>query len=381
MPNNRGTRRSFGAIRQLPSGRYQCRYIGPDAVEYRAPRTFSTHDDAAAWCAAERRLIDLDVWTPPAEREAKKVASESTVTVQQFAEKWLDHRAKPLTPKTRAHYVSVLDAKIYPVLGDLDIRGVTKNVVAVWYAGLDHSKATATAHAYQVLRALMNGAVEAGVVPENPCQIKDAGRTKTRRNLDLLSAAELTTVTELMPKRYRAAVLVAAWAGLRFGELTELRRRDLTNNGTVLRIRRAVTFIPEQGFIVGKPKSEEGVRDVTLPPHIVPILAEHVEQFAAAGRDGLIFTNTKGERVSQSAFTKPFKDALKTIDRAEVRVHDLRHYGAVAAAQAGGTTRELMARLGHSTPEMSMRYQHAAAGRDAEIAERMSKMIEERPSE
>jgi len=59
--------------------------------------------------------------------------------------------------------------------------------------------------------------------------------------------------------------------------------------------------------------------------------------------------------------------------RPDLRVHDLRHTGAVLAAQSGATLAELMARIGHSTPQMALRYQHVARGRDAEIAARMSK--------
>jgi hypothetical protein len=48
----------------------------------------------------------------------------------------------------------------------------------------------------------------------------------------------------------------------------------------------------------------------------------------------------------------------------------------VLAAQSGATTAELMHRLGHTTPEMALRYQHVAEGRDAEIAERLSKLAQ-----
>ena len=50
--------------------------------------------------------------------------------------------------------------------------------------------------------------------------------------------------------------------------------------------------------------------------------------------------------------------------------------GAVLAAQTGATLAELMGRLGHTTPGAAMRYQHAAADRDAEIARRLSAMVD-----
>ncbi|WP_425564639.1 hypothetical protein [Nostocoides vanveenii] len=56
--------------------------------------------------------------------------------------------------------------------------------------------------------------------------------------------------------------------------------------------------------------------------------------------------------------------------RPDLRVRDLRHTGAVLAAQSGATLAELMGRIGHSTPQMALRYQHVARGREAEIAAR-----------
>ena len=61
-------------------------------------------------------------------------------------------------------------------------------------------------------------------------------------------------------------------------------------------------------------------------------------------------------------------------DRPDLRFHDLRHSGAVLAAATGATLAELMGRLGHSTPAAAMRYQHAAQGRDKQIAALLSKL-------
>jgi len=62
--------------------------------------------------------------------------------------------------------------------------------------------------------------------------------------------------------------------------------------------------------------------------------------------------------------------------RPDLRFHDLRHSGAVLAAATGASLAELMARLGHSTPTAAIRYQHAAKGRDHEIAALLSKLAE-----
>ena len=67
-------KRSFGAIRRLPSGRYQS-FPGPDLQRHVAPTTFLTKDAAIVWLTRERRLIEAyaeDVnahWLSPAARE------------------------------------------------------------------------------------------------------------------------------------------------------------------------------------------------------------------------------------------------------------------------------------------------------------------------
>ena len=69
-----------------------------------------------------------------------------------------------------------------------------------------------------------------------------------------------------------------------------------------------------------------------------------------------------------------FYKARDKANRPDLRFHDLRHSGAVLAAATGATLAELMGRLGHSTPAAAMRYQHAAQGRDREIAALLSKL-------
>ena len=93
-----------------------------------------------------------------------------------------------------------------------------------------------------------------------------------------------------------------------------------------------------------------------------------------AGRDGLLFpaAHDPAAHMRPATLYKVFYPAREAAGRPDLRFHDLRHTGAVLAASTGATLAELMARLGHSTPGAAMRYQHAAKGRDAEIAALLS---------
>jgi hypothetical protein len=57
------SKRSFGGIRRLPSGRYQANYTGPDAQLHNAPHTFETREDAEAWLTDVRRQISRGEWS------------------------------------------------------------------------------------------------------------------------------------------------------------------------------------------------------------------------------------------------------------------------------------------------------------------------------
>ena len=115
---------------------------------------------------------------------------------------------------------------------------------------------------------------------------------------------------------------------------------------------------------------------IQQPPHLLPPLREHLALNIVGGRDGLLFPGRDGGHLPQSTLAWHFTRARETAGRPDLRWHDLRHTGAVLAASTGATLAELMARLGHSTPGAALRYQHAAQGRDSQIAAALSALAQ-----
>lgn len=150
---------------------------------------------------------------------------------------------------------------------------------------------------------------------------------------------------------------------------------DIRNG--VIRVRRAVVTT-KAGFVVKTPKSDAGVRDVAIPPHLLPAVRAHLLEHTAPLPDALLFyaANDPGQHLRQSALARVFYPARDKAGRPDLRFHDLRHTGAVLAAQTGATLAELMGRPGHSTSQAAMRYQHVAQDRDALIASKLSALAE-----
>lgn len=368
--------RGFGWIRKLPSGRWQASYIGPDLIRHTAPSTFDDKDTAVVWLAGERRHVQAEDWQPPKSRRAA-INRESFAN---YSKAWVETRRTkkgPLKPRTRSHYLALLDRVLIPTFGPIAVRNITPEAVDAWYARLDPSTPTLNAHCYALLKSICKTAVEKKILIGNPCQIRGAGNADTVRKIEPASLAELETIATSVPTRYQLMVLLAAWCALRFGELTELRRSDIDKSHGIIKIRRAVAWV-DSDAVVGSPKSDAGIRDVAIPPHLMPAVQAHLAAMPVAGKDALMFPSASDPHTHMrpATLTRVYYPARKAAGRPDLPFHGLRHTGATLAAQTGATLAELMSRLGHSTPAAALRYQHSARGRDAEIAGLLSKMAE-----
>jgi integrase len=142
----------------------------------------------------------------------------------------------------------------------------------------------------------------------------------------------------------------------------------------VIRVERGVVRADGR-YQTGTTKSDAGRRDVTIPPHLLPAIEDHLTKHVGKDRDSLLFPAVHGGRhLAPATLYRQFYKARDKAGRPDLRFHDLRHTGAVLAAATGATLAELMGRLGHSTPAAALRYQHIAGGRDKEIAQLLSKL-------
>ncbi|RFZ03848.1 putative prophage phiRv2 integrase [Mycobacterium marinum] len=366
-------KRSFGNIRALPSGRYQVRFTDPDGNYITAPKTFAAKIDAEAWLTDRRREIDAKLWNPAV------VAKPDSITFSAYASAWLAGRqvaGRPIKRRTREHYQDILDDHLSGAFGNRQLRSIKPKDVREWYAATLTDRPTMRSHAYSLLRTILGSAVNDELIEANPCRIVGAGRAKRVHKIRPASVEELAVLTNAMPERLRLMVTLASWCALRFGEAVELRRGDVDLSQEVIRIERAAVRTNGGTFEVTTPKSEASVRDVTIPPHIIPQIEDHLSRYVGNKRDSLLFPAQHGGHLAPATLSRHWYRARKAAKRDDLRWHDLRHSGAVLAAATGASLAELMARLGHSTPQAAMRYQHAAQGRDRQIAALLSKIAE-----
>jgi integrase len=298
-----------------------------------------------------------------------------------YADRWVSQRPG-LRPRTVELYRWLLRKHVAPDLGGVELGRLSTAVVRQWRAdrlaaGVSES---VTAKAYRLIRAVLNTAVdEDKIIQRNPCRVRGADRESPDER-PVLTVAQVFDLANRMPDRFRALVLLAAFASLRWGEVTALRRCDVGEDASWLRVSRALVEVPGQGLIVGPPKSRAGVRELVVPTAIRPDLLRHLDSFVKADPTALLFTGERdGNAVRRPNFSQRVKWTKVVADMglAGLHFHDLRHAGNIWASKAGTSTKDLMARMGHDDMRAALIYQRATSDADERIADRLSALVEE----
>lgn len=360
-----GKRRRFGQLRKLPSGTYQASFVTPTGKRQNAPSTFRTKTDAVRWLAQVEADLSRGTWlNDDLGRQAFGGYARAYLRDNpKIGPRWREtcHR------NMRLHMAA---------LENMPLIAITPPVVREWHATAlrGNGGRTSIQQSYRFLHAVMACAVRDGAIRANPCNIPGAGSDRAKER-PVASIAQVAALVDAITPWYRAAVLLAAWCGLRRGEVVALRRKDIDlDAGTVTVRHNRVELLESPGAAFdADPKTDAGKRTVAVPPHVLPFLQEHMSKWAGPDR---VFVGRDGQPVRGDAIRQAFTRARRKVGMPGFRFHDLRHTGQTLAASAGATTRDLMRRLGHASPVAANRYLHTVDGRDAQIAAALSELAE-----
>jgi integrase len=367
-----GRRRQLGGIDRLPSGRWRARLIDPATGRRTSLGTFKTKADAERAFASATSDQQKGAWVAP---------DKGRVTLDDYARQWLETRltrkGERLRPKTRQLYEGFLRLHILPTLGSAPLARLTTSGIRSWHAGLlaEGLGASSVAKCYRLLRTILNTAVEDGLIVANPCTIKGAGvEPADERPLPTLAQVN-ALATEVKPQ-YRALILLAAFGGLRRGELLGLDRRDVDLLHRTVTVRVQRTEDDGGHHLVGAPKTDAGRRTLVLPATLVPEIEAHLDEWTPPEPDAPVFVGPRGGPLRIATWKREWTRVRRVLDLEGVRLHDLRHLAGTMAAATGASTKELMHRLGHASPRAALRYQHATAERDEAIADGIDRILE-----
>lgn len=363
-------RRAGGGVDRLPSGRYRVRIITPEGRRV----SIGTHATRRAAEAAYASAVTE-------QRDGPLAPLTAGSSLGAYATRWLEtrltSRGEPLRPRVREMYQGQLDRYIVPDLGHVACDQLTTAMVRTWIVRLRSEAGpgvSTAAKCYRLLRSIMATAVQDGVARVNPCVIKGAG-IEPADERPIPTVAEVHALADAIAPRFRCVVLLAAFVGLRKGEILGLRRCDVDLDGRAIAVVQQRQLDAAGTHLVGPPKTDAGRRTIAIPAAVVDDLRRHLERYAQGGTDGYVITGDKGGPVTPHMLQTAWARAREVVGVEHLHLHDLRHLAGTLAATTGAGTKELMYRLGHASPQAALRYQHATKARDVAIADAMDALI------
>lgn len=245
-------------------------------------------------------------------------------------------------------------------LGALPLDAATRDDVAGWVrtqerAG-DASKTIANRQG--LLSAALTRAVDDGLVVRNVAARVRIARTE-QREMTFLTPPEFQIVLERAHPHYRPLLMWLFGTGMRLGEATALRVKDVHPEFTPATATVARAWKKGGGF--GPPKTAAGRRTLSVPAVLIDTIRPLI---AGRGPDELVFVNTAGRRVQQASLHDLWQSWVTDwhFDRATgkktkrspalgkvPRIHDLRHSHAAWMIGQGMSLFDLKNRLGHES--------------------------------
>jgi integrase len=383
-------KRRFGALRKLPSGRWQARFLTPEGREITAPHTFATKTDARLFLDAVEVDQRRGVWHDPTPARNETLRTWST--------RWFAQHAVALTPSTAFSYRGLLDCCVLDRvvddreigLGDLALTSLTPMRVGEWLADLQRSglSASRVRKAYRVLSLAMDAAVRDRLLPASPCGKHHRLPRLPEHEPTILTVAQVEALvanlrngcpprgkdrSSCQPIRPNPALALVvellAYGGLRIGEALALRRRHVDVLGCRPVVTESLTEVDGQ-FSFGPTKTHQ-VREVPLPRGLLVDLERHLDAEVDMRTDALLFTSETGGPVRYRSLRRSFDASCRRVGLLAVTPHSLRASCASWVAESDGVL-EAARRLGHARSSITTRhYARPMAGGDTVVADRL----------
>ncbi|RKT31447.1 phage integrase family protein [Microbacterium sp. AG1240] len=359
----RASRRTFGNVKKLPSGRFLARYTAPDGTARAVKGTFRTKTDADAALNRIRIQQEDRTWLDPNHRAP---------TLGQYIEHFhLVRRGRgggPVKPRTRQLADGQLQRYILPSFGESPLDLVTLAAVRTWHAQLPGSSSLRR-QVYSLLRAILSMAVEEEIIRTNACRIKGAGQDAyDSRPFMSLDKAESIIAHMTSPEGRLANVTLHTQ--MRLGEALALRWGDVDLDARTIRVCRSVSEVA--GEQIETTTKSNKARTVSIDNETCALLRQELHR-----PNDRVFLRADGTAMRHWHVASAWKRARNAVGLPHFRFHDLRHTGLTVLAYSGLPSQEIKARAGHSTDAAALKYQHLASQMDRASSDAFERAITE----
>jgi integrase len=330
-------------------------------------------------CETVKVGTEKEAWDEIKKRQAAIVTGNfvnpNPLTLGAYVDEWFVNY--PASPKTRERVRGYLDKQILPFLGKLRLQALDKDRIRAWHEALaerGHYRGGPLApqtvrNCHRALRRALRDAVPQ-LLPRNPLADCPTPKVPYKPHQVLARADARTVLDRLAGHEYLQGVAaLALGGGLRIGEIIALTPGDVDFTANTVSISKAITTTRADGPFFKSPKTAAGYRTVQIDPVFLSYLRSHCErvewQRRATGMPPLgpadqVFTRPGGALLDSSKVSRDFANVRRARGLPVMNLHGLRHFHASVLLAANYDLPRLARRLGHGSPDITLRiYAHA----------------------
>lgn len=333
------------------------------------------------------------IWQPP--RQVSLPAIVESASFHVLASEWVARRRHEVKPRTVESWETNLSCHLLPFFAPYDVADITVDLVERFkleklrererWDGLtseQRSKLGLTRplsnssinRALKVLAQVIDDAIERGVIEKNVARGKKRRLKPQRPRRTWLEIEEVRAMLAAVDK-HRALLATQILAGLRVGELTALRWRDVDLARGKIR--------------VADSKTDAGHRDVEITPNLLGLLKVHRADATFDATHDLVFPTSTGRPRDRSNILRDIirpavvaanvrlaSEGLPLID-VGVTNHTMRRTFASLLYEAGASPREVMSQMGHTRADLALEIYAKKMNRDSATGARMDALLDE----
>jgi integrase len=311
----------------------------------------------------------------------------SRVTLAEFLDRWLAHMRPQISARTHERYTELVTKNIAPALGNVILSRLQAVQISEAYAralvsgrrdGKGGLSPASVHYQHRVLKKALGQAVKWRLLPGNPIDAVDPPRVERTRmqTYDMAQTAEALALVR--HTRLYVPVLLALLCGLRRGEITALRWRNVDLDGAQL----AIVESTEQTSKATRLKETKTgrARTVALPSLVVEELRQHwikqAQELLQIGirqsGESFVYSREDGKPMQPRSLTHAWDQFRARTTLPRIRFHDLRHSHATHLLAGNIHPKIASERLGHSKVGITLDlYSHVLPGMQADAAARV----------
>lgn len=287
---------------------------------------------------------------------------------KQIVSDWLENKKLSVKESTLAHYKTVIDNHIIPVLCEQDILTITTELIERYMNNLiKEGLSNKTANdILMIIKNIFKYATYKGI--QHNCDLSIISIKNKKIEIETLTILEQQKLCNYLTDNINNrnfGILLSLYTGIRIGELCALKWSDFDMTEKVLKINKTMiriqdTFSEQNVFktkiIITSPKSDDSIRTIPLPDYIFYIMKKLPKR-----PEGYILTGTSANFIEPRNMQYYFKSVLKKCSIRNVKFHVLRHTFATRCVENGFDIKSLSEILGHSNIKITLeRYVHSS---------------------